>query len=864
MAVSKILDSFRKRRSAECSRVDDSVFHRKYASFKRLLLSNNRALEIIADLENTIYQDQPFTYMFAVSQTESLVVEVNSIVRDLNELSGNKYAELPPAAQGISEKIFSELLHKRHFEDTSFVLPMAMISLENASEVGGKAANLGEVYNRAHLPVPLGFAITAYGYQLFLDYNELTELIQKKLRDLDINDTEGLMAVSQELQNRIVDADLPADLTASILQAARDLKAHLSHDVKLSVRSSATSEDGEASFAGQHATVLNVSEANLIDAYKEVVASTFSPRAIYYRRRRGYRDHDVNMSVACIAMIHAKVSGVMYTVDPNDSRHAVIMISAVWGLAADAVEGSVASDFYQVHKKTLSLEASEIASKERRLRPDAADGVLEEDLPEDLKHAACLTGDEIRLLVDYAVRLENHYGHALDIEWVIDLQDKLYILQARPLKRSQHSGAEAVDAAIASPAAAAVEQPLILQGGQTACDGAASGYAYVIQSDHTLHHIPEGVVVVARQTSPRYVPLMGRIRAFITDVGSVTGHMASVAREFRIPTLVGTGNGTTLIVHGEEITVDATRRMVYRGRVEHLLTQKTTVNPMKGSPTYNLMKSVLKRIAPLTLTDPQLDNFRPAGCRTLHDIIRFAHEMSMQEMFRISDSAAPDKCVAVPLRAHLPLKIILVDLGNGLRKGFKGPQAELDDVTSIPFQALLRGMKHEDVDWSRDVGVSWGGFASIVAQSAIRDPLTDGRMGTPSYAVIAGHYLNFNSRLGYHFATIDGYCGPEVNDNYITFYFKGGAADIGRRSRRARMIAQILKKIDFKVEQKSDMVRGEMKKYREEHLLGRLDLLGRLLGSVRLLDMHLSEDRQVDWYVEQFLKGNYRFASERG
>ena len=125
----------------------------------------------------------------------------------------------------------------------------------------------------------------------------------------------------------------------------------------MSVRSSATSEDSEASFAGQHSTVLNVSEANLIEAYKEVVASTFSPRAIYYRRRRGYRDQDVNMSVACIVMIHAKVSGVMYTVDPNDSRHSVIMISAVWGLAADAVEGSVATDFFQVDKRTLAVES---------------------------------------------------------------------------------------------------------------------------------------------------------------------------------------------------------------------------------------------------------------------------------------------------------------------------------------------------------------------------------------------------------------------------------------------------------------------------------------------------------------------------
>jgi pyruvate,water dikinase len=296
--------------------------------------------------------------------------------------------------------------------------------------------------------------------------------------------------------------------------------------------------------------------------------------------------------------------------------------------------------------------------------------------------------------------------------------------------------------------------------------------------------------------------------------------------------------------------------------VEPLLKEKKVLNPMKDSPTYNLMKSVLKRIAPLNLTDPQKEDFRPAGCRTLHDVIRFAHEMSMQEMFRIGDTARPEDCLAVPLRAYLPMKILVVDLGDGLRAGRRGANAELDDVSSIPFRALLQGMKHEQVDWSRDVGISWGGFASIVAQTAIRDPMTEGRMGAPSYAIVAGHYLNFSSRLGYHFTTIDSFCGPAVNDNYITFYFKGGAADIGRRSRRALMISQILKRMGFKVEQKGDMVRGEIKKYEEALLVETLDHLGRLLGSVRLLDMHLGDDRQVDWYVEQFMRGNYQFTPE--
>lgn len=859
----KFFEFFRRNRNAECGPLEDSVFHRKYSSFKGLLLANNRALEIIADLEHTIYQDKPFTYMYAVSQTESLSVEVNSIVRELNAMSANRYPGLADASQRISEKIFSELLRKRNFEDTNFVLPIERLSLENAPEVGGKAANLGEVCNRAQLPVPPGFAITAYGYQLFLDYNDLPDLIQRKLKNLDINNTEALMAVSQEIQNRIMDADLPSDLESSILQAAGELREKIQRDCKLSVRSSATSEDSEASFAGQHSTVLNVGENNLIEAYKEVVASTFTPRAIYYRRRRGYRDQDVNMSVACIVMIHAKVSGVMYTVDPNDSRHAVIMISAVWGLAADAVEGSVPTDFFRVNKKTRAVETADVALKQRRLRPDAAGGVSEEPLPEALQRAACLTAEEIGLLADYGLKLEKHYGHALDIEWAIGPDDRLFILQARPLRRAPRQEAEAGDDDPAPHPAAADSHPVILQGGQTASDGAACGFAYIIRSDHMLHHLPEGAVVVARQTSPRYVPLMGRIRAFITDVGSVTGHMASVAREFRIPTLVGVGNGTALIAHGEEITVDASRCVVYRGRVEGLLTEKKVVNPMRDSPTYNLMKSVLKRIAPLNLTDPQKENFHPSGCRTLHDIIRFAHEMSMREMFRISDSMAPEECAAVSVRAYLPMKILAVDLGNGLRPDRTTAHAELADVTSVPFRALLTGMKHQEVDWSRDAGISWSGFASIVAQTAIRDPMTEGRMGAPSYALIAGNYLNFNSRLGYHFTTIDTFCGPEVNDNYITFYFKGGAADIGRRSRRALMIAQILKQLGFKIELKGDMVRGEIKKYQEGWLVEKLDLLGRLLGTVRLLDMHLAEDHQVDWYVEQFMRGNYQFSADR-
>jgi pyruvate,water dikinase len=146
-----------------------------------------------------------------------------------------------------------------------------------------------------------------------------------------------------------------------------------------------------------------------------------------------------------------------------------------------------------------------------------------------------------------------------------------------------------------------------------------------------------------------------------------------------------------------------------------------------------------------------------------------------------------------------------------------------------------------------------------MAESLLNDPNADGSMGGPNYAVASDHYLNFNTRLGYHFAVVDSYCGPEINDNYIIFSFKGGAADIARRSRRAGLIAQILKRLGFKVEVRGDMVRGEIKKYSQSDLKQKLDMVGRLLGAVRLLDMVLSDDGQIGWYVEEFFKGNYTF-----
>jgi len=838
---------------------DDDAVKRKYEYFKSLLIKNNRSLELLTELEHLLYENKPFTLDQVLALSEDLISLVYDLAEDLNALSGGKYPGLFDATERIGVSVLKDLVHRKKIKKGELILPLRALSAELADEVGGKAANLGEVANRAGLPTPRGFAVSAYACQHFLKTTGLTERIERRMRRIDVKDTEKLMEICEEVQAMIMATDLPQELSQGMARLMDELAALFGPEVRVSVRSSATCEDSEATFAGQHTTVLNVSAANVDAAWKEVVASTFSPRAVYYRRSMGYSDEDVVMAVLCVTMIDARASGVMYTNDPNstgDAREGAddILISAAWGLGVSVVDGSAQTDFYAVRRKDAALLRHQVAKKSRRLRLRTGDGIREEDVPVAERATPCLDEAKIRQLAAYGVRLEEHYGQPLDIEWAQDQGGRLFILQARPLGVGHGK-----DECVLTPEAEPLHgREVILRGGDMAAPGSAAGPAYILTSDHNLPAVPQGAILVARQTSPTYVPVMDRIRAIITEVGSVTGHMASVAREFGVPTLVGLENATRTIEPGEDITLDATSRVVYRGIVPELIRDKPCVNLMKGSPVYKAAQEALKRMAPLTLTDPKATNFSPEGCRSLHDVIRFSHEMGMREMFNIGDEME-GSTGTVRLRAGLPLNILVVDLGGGLTPTAPAKVVELEHIKSAPFQALLHGMTDPGVRWLGGVGVSLAGFATIVAESMLTDPNADGSMGGPSYAVVSDHYLNFNTRLGYHFAVVDSYCGPSINDNYIVFSFKGGAADIARRSRRANLIAQILKRLAFKTEIKGDMVRGEIKKYSQTDLKQKLDMVGRLLGAVRLLDMLLSDDGQIGWYVDEFFKGNYSF-----
>ncbi|GAB6060374.1 PEP/pyruvate-binding domain-containing protein [Desulfonatronum parangueonense] len=833
---------------------NESLFQHKYHFFKQLLSHNNKALQLINNLENLLFVPQPFTFDEVLCQCEELVGVVYELAEDLNALSQGKYPGLFSSSEKIGIQVLRGLSRQRKLERSCLVLPLVGLSHENQSRVGGKAANLGEVSNRAGLPTPRGFVVTAYACHHFLRSSNLYDVIRSELKGVDIQDTDHLEAACHRIQNTILNAALPEDLESRIYYEAREMASELGPETRMAVRSSATGEDSESSFAGQHSTVLNVTADTILDAYKEVVASMYTPRAVFYRRSVGYRDQDMQMCVLCLNMVDARASGVMYTQDPNKPGERKLIISAAWGLGVSVVDGSMPTDMWQVTSPG-DIETVTVR-KTKRIVMNPAGGLHEVPVDLHLQYQPCLGEDAVAKLAEYGILLEKHYKLPLDIEWAMDQAGKIFILQARPLNlhlsEEEHSVPDSGEEGYAG-------HELLLQGGSTASTGTASGLAFVLKSEHNLSAVPQGAILVTTQTSPMYVSLMSKVHGIITDVGSVAGHMASVAREFGIPTLVGTDNATSVLPHGEEITLDATRRAVYSGRVMAVIRTKPRVNLMKGSPLFRLVKETLQKVVPLNLIDPKRDDFTPEGCLTLHDIVRFAHEKAMSEMFCIGEDIQEDACLAVRLQTTLPLNTFILDLGGGFRHQPKEAVTDQEGIASKPFAALLKGMTHPGVRWERRIDVEPTGSSASSRVTIPNDPARDTSRGGPNYAIISDDYLNYSARLGYHFVTIDAYCGEHVNDNYIAFQFKGGAADISRRTRRALMISTILKRLGLRVEHKGDMVRGEIKKYDCPRMVEKLQFIGRLLGSVRLLDMVLTDEAQIPWYVEQFFKGNYTF-----
>lgn len=825
------------------------LLEKKYSAFQKLLSNNNKVLSIMADLEEKVSGEYLFDMTYIRSNLDKILEGTLRTIEYLNELSDNKYLNLREKFETIQEQINQKLLSKIEIPITNFILSLEeLYKYENRISIaGGKIAHLAEL-KAIGIPVPEGFVITSHAFIKFLEYNNLKEKIEEVIKDVNINDLENLTNCSITIKNLILNAELPEEIENSIKNYCKEIYNKLNYKCNFSVRSSAILEDTFLSFAGQYSSFLNVPEELIPEKYKEVVASLFNRRAIFYYKTKGLSENEMIMAVGILAMIDAKAGGVIYSKDPNNPENSNIIISAVKGLGKIVVDGSTNPENLIIERyPELNIFKKIPGKQEKMLICDDKRDIKEISLSEKEKDFS-ITDEEALTLARLALKIEEYYNEPQDIEWAIDKNGKIYILQARSLKLFEKEKKE-----VFLPTRIKTHK-VLLEKGIPCYKGIGYGKAFVLKEDSQLKDFPEGWVLVAPHSDPKYVLIMNKASAILTDLGSPTSHMGCVAKEYKIPTILNTEIATKVISHGKEITVDAFNCVVYEGKVEELLEKaqklKKERKSIKNLPIYKKLEEILKFIVPLNLTNPSSSDFIPENCQTFHDILRFAHEKAMHEMFRMWDKYNSE-ILAIPLQANLPIGILILDLGGGLRD-INLKKATLEDITSIPFKAILDGMI--SIKWPEPRPVDMGGFLGMVVHtvSIPEDELME--MGKKSFCIITQNYMNFSIRLGYHFSLIESYINENVDDNYIKFFFKGGGAALDRRLRRVWLISEVLKSLNFSLEIKNDVIDATLIGYDGEAIKKRLKILGKLTGYTKQLDMVLFHDTIAEMYLKDFIK----------
>ncbi|MBS3092956.1 phosphoenolpyruvate synthase [Candidatus Pacearchaeota archaeon] len=504
----------------------------------------------------------------------------NAIKDNVNDRSGltpESLAEYKPIQVPSSDQIkqktisFQSQSPQRVPEShESFVKWFSELNHKDVKIAGGKGASLSEMYN-AKFPVPPGFMITAQSFDYFLTKTNVKEKIKDIIKKVDLENTEELTNVSKEIRLIIDNLTLPENLQQEILEAysilsTEKVNSHVSSNAMqilknsrepafVSVRSSATTEDlVDASFAGQQETFLNVKgERNLIENVKRCFSSLYTPRAIYYRARKGFTEDQALLAVVVQKMIDSEKSGVVFSKDPMNASDNIIL-EAVFGLGEGIVSGMINPDHYAV-SADLEIKSVKVSEKKVAIVRDSSGRNEIVRLNQAKATRQVMSQAEILDVAHYALRLEKHYEKPQDIEFAIE-GGKTYIIQSRPITTIGKK----------------LEANKLLAGnvlleGRSASPGIGVGPVKIIHSMADLPKIKKGDVLVTQMTNPDMVVAMQKSSAIVTDEGGMTSHAAIVSREMGIPCIVGTDKATKILTNGMMITVDGSSGKVYEGEV---------------------------------------------------------------------------------------------------------------------------------------------------------------------------------------------------------------------------------------------------------------------------------------------------------
>lgn len=303
--------------------------------------------------------------------------------------------------------------------------------------VGGKVASLAEM-TAAGFSVPPAFGVSTEAFDEFMSAAGLIERIDEIRGGLDVDDVTAVDRAAAAIAALIEAAELPGAVEAEIRAAYATLEGRAGAEVPVAVRSSGVNEDLEgASFAGQYDTYLWVRGADdVVAKVRSCWAGLFNPAVLTYRPDGVESSAEAElpgMAVGVQEMARARSAGVMFTLDPISGDRSRIVIESCWGLGEGVVKGDVPPDRHRIDKITFEVLEREVVEQveEYRFDPDGGNVALLA-VPDDRCAEGSISEDEARQIAELGKQIERHRGAPTDVEWAIDVDGRLHLLQARP------------------------------------------------------------------------------------------------------------------------------------------------------------------------------------------------------------------------------------------------------------------------------------------------------------------------------------------------------------------------------------------------------------------------------------------------
>ncbi len=468
------------------------------------------------------------------------------------------------------------------------------LTINDIPQVGGKNASLGEM-NHYLAPkgvqLPNGFATTAASYYYLLEQASIKTEIEKILKSLNSKDLASLKNGANRIRGLINRAKLPKDFEDEIKNGYQELSRRCgTKKLTVAIRSSATAEDlPNASFAGQQETYLNINgERNVLRSVRKCMASLFTDRAIVYREENGFDHMKVALSVGIQQMVavRSKSAGVMFTIDTESGFRNAVVVSSIYGLGENIVQGHVSPDEFTVFKPTMAIIKKKLGSKKLQMIPARGSRTRNVPVSKKMREHYSITDQQAQTLAKWGMLIEEHYQKPMDIEWALDAEDgQLYIVQARAETVESRRDMNAVEEYVLEG------KGKLLAAGSSVGNKIGVGPANKITSLKDIDRFMDGDVLVTEMTDPDWVPIMKRASAIVTDKGGRTCHAAIVSRELGIPCVVGTGDATHKIADSAYVTVscaDGDEGKVFEGKLKYRV-QKTNIKNLPRPKTKMMM-----------------------------------------------------------------------------------------------------------------------------------------------------------------------------------------------------------------------------------------------------------------------------------